>query len=298
MSTVLQAPAPVRTAGRAGRRRRSPVGTIIRYAVLVVLAVIILFPVYYALVGSFMGPADIASYPPALFPHAWITANFSDALKIIPLARQYGNSAIMAVAIMVCQIVTAILSAYAFVFLPMPFRRTLFGLFMLTMMVPFESIIIPNYLTVTQTGLSTSYAGSIASLALPFLAAGFGTFLLRQSFKAFPVSLLEAARIDGCGHLRFIWRILVPLTRPTLAALGVYVFLNAWNQYFWPLLVTGDTPTHQTIQIGISQLQAQDTGNDPGMVLAGVVLALIPTLLLVFFGQRFIVRGLTTGAVK
>lgn len=298
--------APARTGDRETaappppRPRRRPgavIGMVLRYLAVIALAVFLLFPVYYAVVGSVMGPADIASYPPALIPHSLHLENYRHALQIIPLARQYGNSVITAGVISLLQLVTAVLSAYAFVFLPMPLRRTMFALFLVTIMVPFEATVIPNYLLVSKFGLTGSYIGSLSALALPFLAAGFGTFLMRQTFRSFPAELRDAARIDGCGHLRFIARILVPLTKPSLAALGVYVFLNSWNMYFWPLLVTGDSPGHQTIQIGISQLQSADS-NDPGMVLAGVVLALIPTLLLVLFGQRFIVRGLTAGAVK
>jgi sn-glycerol 3-phosphate transport system permease protein len=158
------------------------------------------------------------------------------------------------------------------------------------MMIPWEAIIIPNYLAMAQLGL----INTIAALALPYLAAGFGVFLVRQAFLTFPMELRDAARVDGVGNLGFLWRILVPLTRPTLAALGVWSFLSAWNMYFWPLLIT-QAPKNQTIQIGIAQLQSVDA-NDPGMVLAGVVLALLPTLALVLFGQRFIVRGLTAGS--
>lgn len=269
----------------------------LRYLAVLALGAFLLFPVYYAVVGSVMGPADIASYPPALIPHGLHLENYRHALQLIPLARQYGNSVITAGAISILQLVLSVLSAYAFVFLPMPLRRTMFAIFLLTIMVPFEATVIPNYLLVSDLGLTGSYVGSLSALALPFLAAGFGTFLMRQTFRSFPAELLDAARIDGCGHLRFIVAILVPLTKPALAALGVYVFLNSWNMYFWPLLVTGDSPGRQTIQIGISQLQSVE-GNDPGMVLAGVVLAVIPTLLLVLFGQRFIVRGLTAGAAR
>ena len=188
--------------------------------------------------------------------------------------------------------VTSALAAYAFVFLDLRWRGLWFALFLSTMMIPYESIIIPNYLFISEAGLKDTIAG----LALPFLATGFGTFLLRQSFLAFPTELRDAARVDGAGHLRFLSSILLPLSRPTLAALGIYSALSAWNMYFWPLLITA-RPQNQTVQIGIGQLQTSDADN-PGMVLAGVVLALLPTLLLVVFGQRFIVRGLTAGAVK
>lgn len=273
-----------------GGEKRAGVGT---YVALIVLFLVVFFPVYYGIVGSFMGPADINTYPPSLWPlHGLRPQNYTDVLSLIPLGHQYLNSLLQTAAITAGQLITSSLAAYAFVFLDLRWRAFWFGVFLSTMMIPYESIIIPNYLFISGLGLKDTIAG----LALPFLAYGFGVFLLRQAFLSFPSELRDAARVDGAGHLRFLFAILLPLSRPTLAALGIYTALNAWNMYFWPLLITTQSE-HQTIQIGIGQLQSADSDR-PGMVLAGVVLALLPTLLLVIFGQRFIVRGLTAGAVK
>ena len=143
---------------------------------------------------------------------------------------------------------------------------------------------------------SAGLINTLQALVLPFTATGFGVFLLRQAFLGFPTELRDAARIDGAGHLTFVWRILLPVVRPTIAALGIYSFLGAWNMYLWPLLVT-QTPQMQTIQIGITQLRSADNF-DGGMVLAGTLLAVLPTAALVIFGQRLIVRGLTAGSLK
>lgn len=168
----------------------------------------------------------------------------------------------------------------------------MFALFLSTLMVPSESTIIPNYLTLSDWGLHNTFAG----LVLPFLAYAFGTFLLRQSFKQFPTELRDAARVDGMGHLRFIRTVLLPLSKPTLSAVGVYVFITSWNMYFWPLIMTRTTEM-QTLQIGLNSLRNAESAN-PGLWLAGAALSVLPTLALVLFGQRFIVRGLTAGAVK
>ncbi len=280
-------PAPARR-HRGRRHGRAPVGT---YVLLGVLFLVLLFPVYYGFIGSVMGPADINTFPARLWPvSGFVADNYANALEVIPLARQYLNSVAVSALVVVGQLLTSVLAAYALVFLRLPGRRFWFALLLSTMMIPWEAIIIPNYLAMAQLGL----INTVAALALPYLAAGFGVFLVRQAFLTFPMELRDAARVDGVSNLGFLWRILVPLTRPTLAALGVWSFLSAWNMYFWPLLIT-QAPENQTIQIGISQLQSVDA-NDPGMVLAGVVLALLPTLLLVLFGQRFIVRGLTAGS--
>ena len=286
---------PVRGTPAARKRQRRPLtlGRVLTYAALTLGAVVVLFPVYFGFVGSFMGPSDINAYPASLWPfNGFRVENFTGALSSIPLGRQYVNSVVMAGLITLGQIVTSLLAAYALVFLKVRGRVFWFALFLCSMMVPAEAIIIPNYLTMSSAGL----INTIPALVLPFLAHGFGIFLLRQAFLSFPVELWEAARIDGAGHMRFLLSVLVPLSKPTLAALGIWSFLSAWNMYFWPLLVT-QTPQMQTIQIGITQLRSADNFN-AGLVLAGTVLAIIPTLLLVIFGQRFIVRGLTAGSIK
>jgi sn-glycerol 3-phosphate transport system permease protein len=268
------------------------VGKVLRVIGLLVLAVVVLFPVYYTIAGSVMGPGDIASAPPSLFPHRLTFSNYRGVFHSIPLARQYLNSAVVAVLITLAQLVCAVLSAYAFVFLALPFTRTFFAVFLLTLMVPWESIIIPNYLFMADHQLRNTYP----ALILPFLAGGFGTFLLRQSFRSFPVELRDAATLDGASNFRFLFSILIPLSRPALASVGIFVFLSAWNQYFWPLLIT-DSPRMQTLQIGLSSLNDAEQAN-PGLILAGVTLALLPTAALVAFGQRFLIRGLTAGALR
>jgi len=260
--------------------------------VLVIAAIGVLFPVYYAVVGSVMGPGDLASYPPSLFPHSLHLENLRDVFTVIPLGQQYLNSVMQAGLITLSQLATSVLAAYAFAFLPMRWRAAIFGVFLATLMVPWEAIILPNYLLISGWGLANTLPG----LVLPFLVNAFGVFLLRQSFLQFPRELRDAARVDGCGHARFMWRVLLPLQKPALAAVAVYVFLSAWNQYFWPLLITS-TPTSQTLQIGITQLSNAEAA-DPGLILAGVVLSLLPTLALVIFGQRFIVRGLIAGSSR
>ncbi len=302
---VATAPAPAGHQPSTGRprptRRLSP-GRIITYAVLILAAIPVIFPLYYAFVGAVMGPGDLASYPPAIWPSslnpfadrhfALHPQNLAGVFDSIPLGRQYLNSAIQSGVITISQLVTSVLAAYAFAFLRMWARAFTFALFLATLMVPWEAIIIPNYLTISDWGLANTYAG----LVLPFLANAFGIFLLRQSFLQFPTELRDAAVVDGCGHLRFLWRVLVPLSRPSIAAVGVYVFLSAWNQFFWPLIITRDAQM-QTLQIGITQLQDAEAA-DPGLILAGVALSLLPTLAIVIFGQRYIVRGLTAGALR
>jgi sn-glycerol 3-phosphate transport system permease protein len=281
-------------------RKLTP-GRLITYVVLIVAAIAVIFPVYYVIAGSIMSPGQISTYPPDLFPHGIFTGNYKGATSTTSLGQQYLNSILQTSVITLSQLITSVLAAYAFVFMKMWGRTVLFGLFLATLMVPWESIVLPNYLTITgwELGgqrLTASYAGTMIALVLPFLANAFGVFLLRQSFLQFPTELRDAATIDGCGHWRFLRRILIPLNKPALMAVGLYVFLAAWNQFFWPLLI-GDSASRRTLQIGISQLNDVEAA-DPGLILAGVTLSILPTLAIVIFGQRFIVRGLTAGAIR
>ena len=261
--------------------------------VLLVLAAAVIFPVYYSFAGALMKQQDIANFPPALWPEHGVTwNNLTTASQIIPLLRQYVNSLGSTAVITVAQVVTSVLAAYALVVLKVKGSNVWFMLFLSTMMIPAESVIIPNYLTISAMGLRNTFP----ALVLPFLASGFGVFMMHSFMRQFPMELVEAARIDGASDLRLLWSIVLPLCRPAIASLGIYAFLTHWNAFFWPLLVT-ETPQMQTIQIGITQLQSPDEFN-PGLVMAGAVLAVLPTLAIVIFGQRQIVRGLTAGATK
>jgi sn-glycerol 3-phosphate transport system permease protein len=202
------------------------------------------------------------------------------------------NSPIVTAIITVAQVVTAILAGYAFAFVEFPFRRTLFVVFLATLMVPFEVTIVTNVTTVSDLGWYNTYAG----LAVPFLATGFGAFLLRQAFLSLPRDLRDAAALDGYGHWRFLWRVAVPLARPAIAALTVFAFLGAWNLYLWPLLVTKDDRL-RTVQIGLKQLQ-QLSIDQVNITFAGAIIAIVPLVILLLFFQKQLVRGLTAGAVK
>jgi sn-glycerol 3-phosphate transport system permease protein len=277
--------------GRAERRRRI-LATAGRYALLTILAVVVLFPIYITIVNSLLRPDQIAAKPPALFPTNPQWHSYRVAWTHGHMGRYLLNSAIVTTIIVVSQVTLAILAAYAFAFLEFPGRTVLFVLFLATMMVPFEVVFFTNYETIAHLGLVNTYGG----LVLPFLATGFGAFLLRQAFRTVPRDLRDAAALDGLGHMRFLWRVAVPLARPTVAALGVFAFLSAWGQYLWPLVTTNDEKV-RTVQVGLRQLR--DTSLDNiNVTFAGVVLASIPLVVLLLVFQRQLVRGLTSGAVK
>ena len=279
---------------RAVARQRFRVSgqTLGLYALLTVASLVVAFPILLAVSYSFMSEGEIASYPPRLLPSAPHLDNYQRVLASVPLVRYLLNSFVASSLVVIGQLVTASLAAFAFSFLTFPGRNLLFLVFLATMMIPWEATIIPNYMTVRALGWLDSYQG----LSVPFMAQAFGTFLLRQSFLQLPRDLFDAAVVDGTSKLRFLWMIVLPLSRPALATLAVYAFLWTWNLYFWPLLITND-PLMRTTQVGVAQLRFEETLRW-GYVMAGVTMIVLPTLVLLVVGQRQLVRGLTAGAVK
>jgi len=263
------------------------------YAALTLGAIVVLAPIYFTIVNSLLPSDQLAHQPPPLFPTDPQWHDYSEAWTSGHQGRNMATSAIMTITIVVAQLVTSTLAAYAFAFLRFPFKRTLFLLCLATLMIPFEVTFITNLDTVSSLGWFNTYQG----LAVPFLATGFGIFLLRQAFLQIPKDLLEAARLDGYGHWRFMVRVAVPLARPSLAALGVFSFLAAWNQYLWPLVATGGTSPLDTVQIGLKQLLGTSAQNIP-IALAGAVIAFVPLVVLLLIFQKQLVRSLTAGAVK
>jgi sn-glycerol 3-phosphate transport system permease protein len=260
---------------------------------LTVGAIIVLVPIYFTIVNSLVRPDQLAHQPPPFYPSTPKWHNYVTAWNSGQLSRYLTNSAVMTAFIVAGQLVTSVLAAYAFAFLRFPFKRTLFLLCLATLMIPLEVTFITNLDTVSSLGWFNTYEG----LAVPFLATGFGIFLLRQAFLQIPKDLQEAARLDGYGHWRFMTRVAVPLARPSLAALGVFSFLGAWNQYLWPLLSTGGTKPLDTVQIGLKQLVGTQADSIP-VALAGAVIAFVPLVILLLVFQKQLVRSLTAGAVK
>jgi len=272
--------------------RRRVWGKVGSYTLLTVLSVIVLFPIYITIVNSLLPAHDIFQQPPKLFPTNPQFGSYADAWNAGHMGTYLKNSFIVTFFITTGQVLTAILAGYAFAFLEFPFKRILFVVFLATLMVPFEVTIVTNVSTISNLGWYNTYAG----LAVPFLATGFGAFLMRQTFLTLPHELRDAAALDGYGHWRFLWRVAVPLARPAVAALTVFAFLAAWNQYLWPLLITKDDRL-RTVQIGLKQLQSTSI-DQVNIVFAGAIIAVIPLVILLLFFQKHLVRGLTAGAVK
>ena len=261
-----------------------------RYLLLGVVAFVVLFPIYTTVIGALKPPGDLLDNP--LVPGPFTLDNFRQAWTDGRLDRYLLNSLLVASIITIGQVVTSVMSGYAFSMLDYPGRNLLFVLFISTMLVPLEATLVVNRRTVGTLDWINTYQG----LAIPFVATAFGTFLVRQAFLALPRELRDAARIDGAGHLAFLWHVAVPVVRPTLGALALFSFLSAWNQYLWPNLITTEDDMN-TVQSGLKALR-ESAIQQPGLVMAGTIIAAIPIAIALLIFQKALIRGLASGAVK
>jgi len=271
---------------KALAKRRSK--TALRLAANIIFAILVLLPLLYAVSIALMPPNELFTTDLNLFPKHPTLQNFKEAFTTVPLLRFILNSFIMAGCITIGQIISCSLAAFAFSFLEFKGKGILFAIVMATMMVPGEATIISNYLTVGSWGILDTYA----VLIIPYLTSAMGIFLFRQFYMTFPMSLYESAKLDGCSNLKFIIKILIPLTKSAIGAMAVY----AWNMYMWPLLVTGSN-NMRTVQIGISMLDSVDSQSITLMI-AGVVMIIIPSISIFIIGQKQLIRGMFSGAVK
>jgi sn-glycerol 3-phosphate transport system permease protein len=261
-----------------------------RYLLLGIVTFVVVFPVYTSVIAALKPGNKVLQRP--LLPDAFTLDVLADAWTSGRLGRYLLNSLIVAVVVTLGQVVTSLLSAYAFAMLDFPGRNALFVVFLSTLLVPLEATLVVNRRTVDQLGWLNSYQG----LAVPFLATAFGTFLMRQTLLGLPVELRDAARIDGAGHVAFLRHVAVPLVTPTLGALALFSFLSSWNQYLWPNLITSEAEMN-TVQSGLRLLR-QSAIDEPNLLMAGTVIAAVPIFLALLIFQRSLVRGLTAGAVK
>lgn len=267
-------------------------GMIARYALLVGIAVIVLFPVYTTVIAA-LKPANRVLINP-LVPESLTLSVLREAWTDGHLGRFLLNSLIVATVVTVGQIVTSLMSAYAFAMLDFPGRNVLFVVFLATLLVPLEATVVVNRQTVDNLGWLDSYWG----LIVPFVATAFGTFLMRQALMSLPRDLRDASLIDGVGHIGFIRHVAIPLVRPTLGALALFSFLGTWNAYLWPNTVITRNPEEMgTVQVGLRYLKAQALDR-PNSVMAGTIIAAVPIAVVLLVFQRQLIRGLTAGAVK
>jgi len=266
--------------------------TLSRIILIAAIALVIL-PLLY-MVGTALRP-EASVFADALqpLPVTPTLENFAVAAKTMNYPHMLLVSIIYAGGVTLGQLAIAVLAAYAFGCRRFPGDGWLFALMLATIPIPFVVTYVPNYLLMARTHLLNTYAG----LILPQVASAYGIFLLRQHFRAFPRSILEAAGIDGASSWRILWRIVIPANLPVIFALGVYIFVNTWNQYIWPLIAMAD-PNMHTLTVGVQDFAAGEGGSHWGALMAGATLATLPTFVVFLFARKQILETLMEGAVK
>jgi sn-glycerol 3-phosphate transport system permease protein len=275
---------------------RNPFLTLLSHAVLLLGVLIVAFPVYITFVASTHTAQAIVQTPMPLLPGDQFWHNYAAVLTGAekgpgagaPVARMMWISLVTALVISICKIAISLLSAFAFVYFRFPFRMFFFWAVFVTLMLPVEVRIFPSYQVVSDLHMLNTYAG----LTIPLIASATATFLFRQFFMTVPDELVEAARMDGAGPLRFFKDVLVPLSATSIAALFVIQFIYGWNQYLWPLLVTTDESMYPVV-IGIKRMiSGGDSAQQWNLVMATAMLAMIPPALVVMLMQKWFVKGL------
>jgi len=269
----------------------SALGRPLVYAVLTLFALVAAFPFYWIVVGSLMKPIELFARVPRLWPAEPSFAAYTRIFDLVPLGRYFFNSIFVALVTVIVAVVVSSAAGYCFAMLRFPGKAILFGLTLATLMVPFQTRIIPLFVMFTGWGLNNSYAG----LIIPGLASAFGVFMMTQFFKSLPGEMREAALIDGASELRIFWQIFLPLVRPGVATLALFTFTQSWDALLWPMIIA-PTPDMRTLQVGLAFInQTALTWNN---TMAAVVLSVLPVVIAFLFAQGQFIAGISAGAVK
>lgn len=278
---------PTRAAAARSAVRRS----VLLHLVMVLGALAMFFPFYWTLVTS-LSPGAGLGVTPSLIPADPGFDAYVELFQELPFARIVGNSLLLAVITTLVQLFTSATAAYAFSRLPFRGRTVVFGIYLATMMIPLQVLVVPLFAELKAFGLVDTYLGAL----LPTFAGAFGIFLLRQAMNQVPVELDEAAAIDGAGHFRIFWTVIIPNIRPALATLAVFAFMGSWNSFLWPLVVLR-SPELQTLPVALAGLQGQYT-TQWDVVMAGSVVSILPMLAIYLFAQKYVIQGVANSGLK
>lgn len=264
------------------------------YLLLAVVALLPLFPLYWLVISAFKTPAEFAQIPPTWFPQTLTAAPLMTALTQVPFAQAMLNSIIISGSSTLAVLITSILAGYVFAKHQFPGRDILFWSVIGTMFLPPIVTLVPLYYLVSSMGLSDSYLGVL----LPWLANAFGIFLMRQFIAEIPDELIEAARVDGAGEFRIVWQFVVPMIKPAVVTLAVFMFVYTWNNFLWPLSILKSEAMYPVV-LTLNRLMSYTMSfNYQNVVLAGALAASLPTLIVFFIAQRVFVQGIASSGVK
>lgn len=275
---------------RARAKGKGRATTAIAHLVMVILSIFCLFPVYWMVVSSLRPPNEI--YDTSLWPTGASLDNYAYALKAIPIVRMLGNTLVVSTVVTIAQLITGLLAAYAFARWRFRGDKFVYTLVALTWLVPFQVVMIPDYLLVSNLGL----LDSLSALILPHLAGALAILMLAQAMRSFPREVIEAARMDGARSWRILWEVIMPNLRGTIASLAILVFISTWNEYFWPLLLSR-SPENSVIQIGIQMFMTSE-GTAWGPLMAASTMASLPILFIYIVLQRQVVQSFMKSGIR
>lgn len=271
-----------------GQVLQRPIERWLAYAFLLISGLIMAFPFIYMLMSSLKNSAEVVQVPPKLLPENLQIGNYFEVISIVPLGTQLINTVIVTVGVVLGWVITSVLAGYAFARLEFPGRDLLFFLYLGTLMVPFAVIIVPMF----KIMVAFNWVNTLTALIIPWIFTAYGTFLLRQFFMGIPKDLEEAAMIDGANRWGILFRVVIPLARPAMATLATFGFLYAWNSFLWPLIIISD-PSRKVVSQGLIDLQALYAVR-VDLIMAGSVLAVLPTLAIFLLAQRYFIEGVAT----
>ncbi len=280
-------------AARDARRRAARVGHAVIVLALVVVAVVEVFPYLWMALTSLKDLPAVTRFPPTFLPRHARWENFAVAWRSGPFLRYFVNSVVQTAAILVCQLVLACLAAYAFARLRFPGRDTCFLVVVACLIVPPQVRFVPLYLLFSRVGVIDTYT----ALVLPYAVSALGTLLIREAFLQVENDILDAARVDGAGTLTIIFRILVPIAKPTVVAFALFSVVYHWNDFFWPLVMT-TTDNVRTLPVGVAMLREEGTGARWHIIMAGSMFVVVPVMLVFAIAQRHIIRAFTFTSLK
>lgn len=294
MATELMTPSPVRVRPVRSRSRggESRLGIWVRTFFIALGGIVFLFPFVWMISTSLTTTDQLFVLPPNLIPNPVDTAAYERLFTQVPIGRWVLNSVGVSLTVTVLQVLTSAMAAYAFTRLHFRGRNVIFVLFLATLMVPFQVMIVPLFIELRYLGLLDTYAG----LIIPEIAMPFGVFLLRQAFMGLPRELEEAAFVDGAGHVRIFFTMLLPLSKPALATVAVFSFMGSWNNFLWPLIVINN-PDLMTLPLGLSSLSSRFV-TDWNLLLAGATISVLPIVAVFLFAQRYVLQGVAMSGLK
>lgn len=288
-------PAARRAGGITGRQQAT-LSRLGGYLLMLLIVVIIGAPLYWVVTGSLKTTAEINTFPPVWIPPHPRWQNYVDAWNAAPFGRFYVNTIIITSIATIVKTGNALLTAYALAFLRFPFKNLIFIIILAGLMIPEQVTVLPNYLTLADVH-GHSWINTYQGILLPGLATAYATFLLRQGFLGLPREVLDAAKVDGCSHLRMLWDMVVPMSRPLLVTIVLLTVVQRWNDFLWPLIVTTDNKV-RPLTVGITYLFNNEGNNQWGVIMAGTIFVIVPLLVIFLFSQKYIIAGITAGATK